>query len=236
MRKAEQSTKLDLERIIFIGRTFEEYLDMFSLSIEALRGKKILDCPAGACSFTAVGNKSDLNVTACDIAYDYSGEDLKKKGLRDLEHAMENMEIAKSNYKWDYFKDIEGLKKHRLSALIACTDDMDKFGINYISAALPSLPFKDEQFDLLLSAHFLFMYANRLDYQFHIKTVKEFLRVTKEEIRIFPLVDLEGKRYEHLDQLLATLVDLGCSIEEAKVAYEFQTKANTMLKIRKNKQ
>lgn len=42
----EKSTKLDLERIVFIGRTFEEYLDMFSLSEEELQGKKILDCPA----------------------------------------------------------------------------------------------------------------------------------------------------------------------------------------------
>ena len=57
MSRVEQSTKLDLERIIFIGRTFEEYLDMFSLSVEELKGKRILDCPAGACSFTAVGNK-----------------------------------------------------------------------------------------------------------------------------------------------------------------------------------
>lgn len=56
MSKVEQSTKLDLERIVFIGRTFEEYLDMFSLSEEELQGKKILDCPAGACSFTSIGN------------------------------------------------------------------------------------------------------------------------------------------------------------------------------------
>ncbi|AZV43014.1 SAM-dependent methyltransferase [Peribacillus asahii] len=41
------------------------------------------------------------------------------------------------------------------------------------------------------------MYADRLDYQFHIKMINELLRVTKEEIRIFPLIDLEGKRYEH---------------------------------------
>ena len=78
MSRVEQSTKLDLERIVFIGRTFEEYLNMFSLSIEELIGKKILDCPAGACSFTAVGNKSGLDVTACDIAYYHSGEELKK--------------------------------------------------------------------------------------------------------------------------------------------------------------
>ena len=233
MSRVEQSTKLDLERIIFIGRTFEEYLDMFSLSVEELKGKKILDCPAGACSFPAVGNKSGLSVTACDIAYYHSGEDLNNKGLQDIEHAMEHMQNARSNYIWEYFKDIEGLRKNRLSALEDCVRDMRESSDRYVPVTLPSLPFKDGEFDILLSAHFLFMYADRLDYQFHIETLNELLRVTKEEIRIFPIVDLEGKRYEHLDELIGLLANNGCTVEEVKVPYEFQANANSMLKIRK---
>ncbi len=233
MSRVEQSAKLDLERIVFIGRTFEEYVDMFSLSIEEWKGKKILDCPAGACSFTAVGNKSGLDVTACDIAYSYSGEALEMKGMQDIEHAMEHMQKAKNNYSWDYFKDIDSLRDHRLSALKDCVNDMVESSERYVPATLPSLPFKAGEFDLILSAHFLFMYADRLDYQFHIKTLNELLRVTKEEIRIFPLVDLEGKRYEYLDQLVSFLKEKGCTVEEVRVPYEFQANANSMLKIMK---
>ena len=233
LSKVEQSTKLDLERIVFIGRTFEEYIDMFSLSEEELKEKKILDCPAGACSFTAIGNKLGLNVTACDIAYHHSGENLKNKGLQDVEHAMEHMEKAKNNYLWGYFEDIEGLRKHRLSALNDCTNDMRESSERYVPVTLPSLPFNDEEFDIILSAHFLFMYADRLNYQFHITTLEELLRVSKEEIRIFPLVDLEGKRYEHIDKIINYLTDNGCTVEEVKVPYEFQTNANSMLKIKK---
>ena len=231
MSRVEQRPRLDLERIVFIGRTFKEYLDMFSLSTNELKGKKILDCPAGACSFTAVGNQSGLDVTACDIAYDHSIEDLKNKGLQDIQHTMEHMEKAKSNFIWDYFRDVEGLRKHRLSALKDCTDDFVQSIDRYVPVTLPTLPFEDAEFDILLSAHFLFMYADRLDYSFHIKTIMEFLRVTKEEIRIFPLVDLEGKRYKHLDQIICYLVDQGCKVEEVKVQYEFQKYANSMLKI-----
>ncbi|ULT59477.1 class I SAM-dependent methyltransferase [Neobacillus drentensis] len=233
MSRAEQSTKLDLERIIFIGRTFEEYLDMFSLSVAELKGKRILDCPAGACSFTAVGNALGLNITAADIAYYHSNEDLYVKGIQDVEHAMEQMEIAKTNFIWDYFNDIEGLRKHRLRALNHCAKDMRQSSERYVPVTLPSLPFKDGEFDVLLSAHFLFMYADRLDYEFHINTLDELLRVTKEEIRIFPLVDLEGKRYEHLDKIISYLTETGCSVEEVKVPYEFQVNANSMLKINK---
>ncbi len=38
-------SKLDLDTVIFIGRTYEEYLAMFGLSKEELTGKRILDCP-----------------------------------------------------------------------------------------------------------------------------------------------------------------------------------------------
>lgn len=130
-----------------------------------------------------------------------------------------------------FFGDVSGLKKHRLSALQDCTTDMKECNERYIPVTLPSLPFENEEFDLLLSAHFLFTYADRLDYPFHLATLNELLRVTKEEIRIFPLVDLEGKRYEHLDQLISYLITSGYTVEEEIVPYEFQKKANSMLKI-----
>ncbi|MBB6446317.1 SAM-dependent methyltransferase [Bacillus benzoevorans] len=234
MSAAEQRTKLELERIIFIGRTYEEYLSMFSLSFDELKGKKILDCPAGACSFTAWGNQAGLDITACDIAYDHRIEDLKDKGKQDIGHTMEVMESAKGNYIWDFFRDIDGLRKHRLSALEDCTAHMRKHRSRYVPVVLPVLPFENEKFDLLLSAHFLFMYADRLDYQYHIETLRELLRVTKDEIRIFPLIDLEGKRYEHLDKIIDYLTGLGCIVKEETVPYEFMINGNSMLKIRKN--
>lgn len=233
MSKVEQSNKLDLERIIFIGRTFEEYLDMFSLSLEKLKGKKILDCPAGACSFTALGNKEGFDVTACDIAYNYSVEDLELKGQQDIEHAMKNIEKVKDNYIWDYFQNIKDLRKYRLHALRDCSSHRKKTNERYIPVTLPFLPFKENEFDMILSAHFLFTYADRLDYSFHLQTLNELLRVSSDEIRIFPLVDLEGKRYEHLDELINYITDKGHTIEEVKVTYEFQANADSMLKIKK---
>lgn len=143
MSKVELGTKLDLERIVFIGKTFEEYYAMFSLSEEELHGKKILDCPAGACSFTVISNKSNLDITACDIAYFHSDEDLKNKGLQDIEHAMEHLQKVQSNYEWDYFKDREDLKYNRLRALYDCTNDMKESSERYIPVTLPSLPFKN---------------------------------------------------------------------------------------------
>lgn len=208
---------------------------MFLLSQEDLEGKKILDCPAGACSFTAVGNTFGFDITACDIAYYHAAEDLKIKGLQDITYTMKHMEKAKNIFVWDYYNDVKDLRKHRQSALENCTTDMARSNGRYVPVTLPSFPFEDGEFDIILSAHFLFSYADRLDYNFHVETIKELLRVTNEEIQIFPLVDLEGKRYKHLDKLICFLADIGCTVQEIKVSNEFQKHANSMLKIIKGK-
>ncbi|MHA0858497.1 hypothetical protein [Paenibacillus sp. CMAA1364] len=71
---------LALSEIIFIGRTFDEYVRMFDLSNEDIRNHEILDAPSGACSFTAIANSRGGNVTAADIAYYHTGDELYNKG------------------------------------------------------------------------------------------------------------------------------------------------------------
>ncbi|MEK4998185.1 MULTISPECIES: SAM-dependent methyltransferase [Paenibacillus] len=225
--------KLDLERIVFIGRTYEEYIRMFDLLESDLIGQSILDCPAGACSFTAIANRLGGEVTAADIAYYYSEDELADKGAQDIAHAMSGMEKVQDNFVWNYFKSIEGLTEARNAALTASTKDRRQTPQRYVPVILPDLPFADEAFDLTLSAHFLFMYSDRLDYEFHLETVKELMRVTRGELRIFPLVDLSCKRYEHLDRLIDDLVRQGFTAEELEVPYEFQKGAKQMLKIRR---
>lgn len=232
MSRVEGNRKLDLDRIVFIGRTYEEYVQMFSLQEQDLADKKILDCPSGACSFTAIASEKGYNVTASDITYSVPADHLLMKGLQDVQHAMESVEKVQSAYSWNYFKNIQELKYDRLNALHTCINHMKHYPRQYVAATLPHLPFEDNEFELTLSAHFLFMYGDRLNYDFHYKTLKELLRVTKGELRIFPLVDLAGKRYLHLDKLLSEF-EHDISFEEEKVAYEFQKNAHTMLKIKK---
>ncbi|MGE7611167.1 SAM-dependent methyltransferase [Paenibacillus sp. NPDC101420] len=227
--------KLELERIVFIGRTFEEYLQMFKLKEADLVGRRILDCPAGACSFTAISNQLGSDVTAADIAYYYSADELEDKGVQDIEHAMSELVKVQSNFVWDYFESIEDLTQTRSRALNDNIRDQRQTPERYVPVILPNLPFNDEDFDLTLSAHFLFMYSDRLDYDFHLRTINELMRVTSGELRIFPLVDLSCKRYEHLNRLIDEMVQQGFAVEEMEVPYEFQKGANQMLSIRRMK-
>ena len=232
LSRDEKRNYLELDRIIFIGRTYEEYVMMFRLDSWDLQNKKILDCPAGACSFTARANELGIDVTACDIAYTHPSNDLKKKGLEDISYAMNGLSKAKHKYIWEYFRDVEHLKENRIEALTECVEDMKTNNNRYVPTNLPSLPFCDKTFDVTLSAHFLFMYSDRLDFTFHLNTIKELMRVTKEEIRIFPLVDLEGKRYTYLDEVIEFLTEAGSVVAEVKSEYEFHANAHSMLVIK----
>ena len=227
---------MDLNRIVFIGRTFEEYMKMFALDRSEILGKRILDCPSGACSFTAAANRLGADVTGSDLVYYHKPSDLKRKGLADIQHVEESLEKHRGGFVWEYFKSIDELQDARLSALHQCTEDMVQNPGRYVPAVLPNLPFADGEFDVVLSAHFLFMYGDRLDLDFHLSTLKEFLRVSREEIRVFPLVDLSGNRYEYLEDVKRELLNCGCTVEEVSVPYEFQRNANSMLKILKKRQ
>jgi|HigsolmetaAR204D_1030405.scaffolds.fasta_scaffold06568_2 hypothetical protein len=233
MSKVKTKNKWDLNHIVFIGRIRDEYMRMFDLAEEELVGQKVLDCPAGACSFTAASNQLGLNVTACDIAYSFPIDQLEEKGIQDIAVTMQNMKKSEiqQNFLWDYFKSVEELEQARTKALTECIADMKKNKSRYVPAVLPSLPFADQQFDMTLSANFLFLYEEQLDYDFHLQTIKEFMRVTRTEIRMFPTTNLACKRYHYMDQLIQDINDLGWFAEEIKVPYEFQKNTNTMLKL-----
>ncbi|MNW66566.1 hypothetical protein D3C74_450490 [compost metagenome] len=69
-----------------------------------------------------------------------------------------------------------------------------------------------------------------------MQTLLEMLRVTRHEVRVFPTVDLSGKRYEYMDELKSLLEKRGYIVSEVKTSYEFQRNAHTMLRIQKMSQ
>ncbi|MNM33442.1 hypothetical protein D3C81_440610 [compost metagenome] len=226
-----EESKLDLSRIVFIGRTYEEYLAMFGLTEEELAGLDILDCPGGACAFTAGASRAGARAVSSDIAYEFPARVLEQKGQEDIVHTLEKMESARAGFRWDYFRSVDELAEHRHRALRECTEDMELHPERYVPAVLPKLPFEDGRFDLTLSGHFLFIYGDRLDYEFHLSCLHELLRVTRRELRIFPLIGLAGQRYERLDELILAIRQEGFVAREIEVPYEFQKGTGQMLSI-----
>ncbi|WP_136606075.1 SAM-dependent methyltransferase [Paenibacillus dokdonensis] len=226
---ALEEAELRLERIVFIGRTFDEYMRMFGLDEKTISGLSILDCPGGACSFTAIARKLGCEVLAADIAYYHDTGKLYEKGIQDIVHAMEHVETEKERYIWTEFLSVEDLRAERNKALQDSVSDMRLYPERYIPVTLPSLPFQTEQFDMTLSAHFLFTYADKLDIQFHLETLRELFRVTRAEVRIFPLVDQSGRIPEQVDKLVDFAHTVGWTAEIKTADYHFQKNADHML-------
>ena len=60
---------LQLDRVVLLGRTFEEYRRYFLLEADDLIGKRVLDVAGGVSSFCAEANALGINVTSFDPVY-----------------------------------------------------------------------------------------------------------------------------------------------------------------------
>ncbi|HKH12275.1 MAG TPA: hypothetical protein VKA73_14130 [Rubrobacter sp.] len=99
----------------------------------------------------------------------------------------------------------------------------------YVDDALPHLRFGDDDFDLALCSHLLFLYSDALSLDFHVAAVREMCRVAGEA-RVFPLLGARcGEVSPHLAPAIQHLGELGYGVERRRVHYEFLRGANEML-------
>ncbi|MDQ6669028.1 MAG: class I SAM-dependent methyltransferase [Thermoproteota archaeon] len=114
---------------------------------------------------------------------------LVKRGQEDIDHVVEKVKFAPHLYNWNFYKSIGALKEYRTLALRRFTSEYCK-GIlekRYVKAALSRLPFDDKSFVLVLSGHFLFTFADKFDFDFHLSSIVELFRVSSKEVRLYPL-------------------------------------------------
>lgn len=225
---------LDIDRIAFIGRTYFEYMRMFDLDESVLRKGSVLDCAAGPSSFAAEALRAGFDVTACDLLYDIPVNDLVVKGTEDIEHVFDKLDEVRHLYTWKYYKDKEEIVAFRHKSLNLFSQDFS-LGLSegrYVHAELPRLPFPDKSFSLVLCSHFLFLYGDRLSFDFHTSCLKELARVSSEEVRIFPLQGLDAKPYPRMKELMVFLEAEGITAEINEVPFEFQKGSNKIMILR----
>jgi hypothetical protein len=85
---------------------------------------------------------------------------------------------------------------------------------------------------LILCSHFLLLYSEQLDWEFHLQAVTGLLEYGKE-LRIFPLLTLRFDRSPYIDPLREYLEKLGYHTKIVPVEYELQPGENEILVINK---
>ena len=208
------------------ARSFDEYRAMFALTGSDLSGS-VLDCPGGASSFTALANQAGAAAIAADPVYAQPRDSLAMLVMAEVQRGSAHTAAGADRYVWDFHGDLDGYARARRMSAETFSRDLVAHPGRYVPASLPVLPFPDGRFDLVLSSHFLFTYADRLDLEFHRAALHELHRVARREVRVFPLLGQSGQPVPAL--LSPLLTTLGIPHRVRRVDYEFQRGGNEML-------
>ncbi|HVV77206.1 MAG TPA: methyltransferase domain-containing protein [Mycobacteriales bacterium] len=233
MRAAGNPSGLpNIGRTLVSARSFDEYVAMFDLTAEDL-ARSMLDCPGGAASFTAEARALGASVVAVDPVYSASPAWLAGHAVEEAVRGNRHTATSVDSFAWTFFADIEDHLERRTTSARVFGDDLIANPSVYVAGSLPRLPFRDASFDLVLSSHLLFMYADRLDTDFHVAAVHEMARVARREVRIFPLISDSGSDTGALlDTIREAVETSGYSTLIRRTPYEFQKGGNEMLVVR----
>jgi hypothetical protein len=222
-----------LDSVVPWGRSFDEYCRMFALRSVDLAGK-LLGCADGPASFNAELTARGGRVISADPLYALSAQEIRSRIADARDRVIANTQRNLSAYVWDLIPSLDALQTVRMNAMARFLLDFDagKADERYRPIALPELPFEDRTFDLVLCSHFLFLYSSTLTLDFHVRSLCEMARVGGE-VRVFPLLDIDGRPSPHLAPTCEALEAKGMGTRTVHVPYEFVRGANRMLVIRK---
>ena len=221
-----------LDKVVPWGRSYDEYVSMFDLT-EADLELRILGCGDGPAAFNSALTQRGGNIVSIDPVYAFNAEQIRIRISETYETVMTQMHKNHGDYVWGVIPSVEQLGNIRMSAMETFLADFDagKLEGRYLPGELPSLPFANGQFDIALSSHFLFLYSAHLFAEFHLDALHEMLRVS-QEVRVFPLLTLNGAPSPHLQFVIEQLVNHGFGAAIKRVPYEFQRGGNEMLVIK----
>jgi len=223
---------MELKSVVPWGRKLSEYQEMFSLNSADLK-KKILGCGDGPASFNKELTELGGNVVSIDPVYQFSTEEIRSRIEEVYPEIMSQMEKNRDKYIWGVIANVEELGRVRMEAMENFLGDYNsgKQAGKYVNAALPKLSFQDKEFELALCSHYLFLYSEHVNQAEHLLSIKELCRVSKE-VRIYPLLALDGLKSRHLEPVISLLENSGFYVSLEPVQYQFQKGATEMMVVK----
>lgn len=194
-----------LTSLPFYGRALSEYVTGFALDLASLRRCAVLDVGSGASSFAVEASRREIEVAAVDPLYGCSVETLATHVQ--LDYARVSVDSCR-RLKGERLSEQEEIEQNRRAAAQRFLADYESGFLHnrYLGGTLPSLPFLDRSFDLVLCGHVLFGAYARFDDTQVIEACRELLRVSAGDVRISPLEKVPAPRR---DALLARLQEEG---------------------------
>ncbi len=229
---SESPREFELDGVVPWGRRLWEYRAFFGLG-DLASCVPMLDAGGGPSSFAAEAAAAGRPVIAADPVYALEPEDISQRFEETANAMRAGMRRASYRFNWSQYGSEAAVHRIRREALDLFLADFEagKADGRYVPASLPFLPFNDGSFRLALVSHLLFLYGDDLDFGFHLAALRELLRVA-EEVRVFPLVNLDGLPSSHLPGVMNELRRGGAEVDIVPVPFEFQKGATRMLRVR----
>lgn len=221
------------KRTSFFGRPYEELLRCFGYNEVDLIGRTVLECPSGPSSFVARANAVGIKATGVDPVFNRTPSALKRLAYTDFEDMYRKIRAKPEFFVAKTYPSIEESEKIRGKAMEAFLVDYGKMYPHgrYLAASLPKLPFPNDSYDVVLCGHLLFVYEELLDLDFCVESLYELCRISREEVRVHPVVDISGKRHEQIEAVMHRLGRAGHKASIVAVEHEFFRGANRTLQI-----
>ena len=221
---------ISLEQIVPWGRSMEEYELMFNLTPDEQK-LRILGCGDGPSSFNAEMTEKERHVISIDPIYQFSGYEIRERFDATANDIITQVKNTPDDWVWACHRDPEHLRENRCRVIEKFLADYEKGRSSgrYLTASLPTLPFKRGEFDLALCSHLLFLYSDLLSEEFHVRSILELCRVAKE-VRVFPLLSLQREYSPYVKTVCETLQQIEIKTEIVTVHYELQKGDNKMLR------
>ena len=216
------------------SRPLDAYRDMFQLDDNDLSAGPILDCPAGASPFGAQVRALGGEVISVDPAY-AQPDSLITRARADLDRIVSWQQANPAGFDWSYLGSPDRVRRWWGGGLEEFAADFTADNQRYVAAALPVLPFPDQRFTTAVSGFLLFTYPQLLDFADHRNALLELVRVTRAEVRVFPLHDTAGHPYPHLELLRTHLHErgVGTELRASACSYSSHPESNRMLVCRR---
>jgi hypothetical protein len=220
-----------LDQVVPFGRSLDEYIQLFNLTESDLQ-KKILSVADGPASFNAEATAKGYHIQSVDPLYCFSAQEIQDQFYAVVDDVIEQIERSPKDWIWSYHQSPQDLRNNRERAIQLFSQDYEqgKAEGRYQLGELPNLSYTDQEYELGLCSHFLFLYSDHFNQEFHLKSIQELLRVCTE-VRIFPLLTLNLDRSPYLSMVIDTLDYQGYDCQIQTVKYQLQRGGNQMLKI-----
>lgn len=208
---------------------FSDYQQMYDLTKGDLT-KSIFDFSAGIASFNAEATQRGMSVISMDLMYAASEKEMHEQAKAFLQQVISQLKETPERLNKPSETAVNEVIHlwEKTEKLFLADYALGRSQLRYQPINLPQLPYPAHQFDLALCTDFIFHHA--LSREAVSAVLQELCRVA-EEVRIFPLLDNQGKMPQELGPLMLMLQQKNFGVEVREVSYHTLEGGNAMLRI-----